>query len=111
METALVLPIVVLVVLVVLQAVLLARDQVLVVHAARTAARAVAVEGQPAAASRVVAAQGFGSRARTSVAGQVRPGGLAQVAVELDPVRVPIIGRSLGGLRLRERFAVIVEGP
>ena len=110
-EAALVLPVVAVVLLVVVQAVLIARDQIVVVHAARVAARAVAVEGRSTSAARSVAAQGLGDRARVSVSGRLQPGGTAVVVVELDPVRVPVVGRGLGGLRLRQRFAVLVEGP
>jgi hypothetical protein len=31
--------------------------------------------------------------------------------VTVDPTRVPVVGRGLGGLRLRERLTVLVEGP
>jgi Flp pilus assembly protein TadG len=62
-ELALSLPVVVVLLLVVVQAGLLVRDQVLVVHAAREAARAAAVEprpGSPAAAARRAAIAGSG---------------------------------------------------
>jgi hypothetical protein len=109
-ETALVLPVLVVVALVVLQAGLLARDQLVTIHVARTAARAAAVGGVPAAVS-VVARSGVGSRSSVGVAGDVRPGGLATVTVTVDPTRVPVVGRGLGGLRLRERLTVLIEGP
>lgn len=104
------LPVVVVLALVVVQAGLLARDQLVAVHTARTAARSVAVSGGSGAA-RAVSAAGLAGRARVEVSGDARPGGLATVTVSLDPVRVPVIGRGLGGLRLRERMTVLVEGP
>ena len=109
-EAALVLPVLVVVALVVLQAGVLARDQLVTIHVARTAARAAAVGGVPAAVS-VVAGTGNGSRSSVGVAGDVRPGGLATVTVTVDPTRVPVVGRGLGGLRLRERLTVLIEGP
>jgi len=109
-EAALVLPVLIVLALVVVQAGLLARDQLVAVQTARTAARSVAVSG-PAGADRVLAAAGLAGRARVGVSGDTRPGGLATVTVTLDPVRVPVVGRGLGGLRLRERMTVLVEGP
>ena len=104
------LPVLVVVALLVLQAGLLARDQVVAVHLARTAARAVAVAG-PSGAAAAAARSGLGRRVSVSVGGEARPGGLATVTVALDPVRVPVVGRGLGGLRLQERLTVLVEGP
>jgi Flp pilus assembly protein TadG len=55
-ELALVLPLVALLLLVVVQVALVARDQVLVVHAAREGARAAAVDPSPGAARRAAVA-------------------------------------------------------
>ena len=110
-ETALVLPVVAVVALVVVQAGLLARDEVLTVAAARTAARAVTVEPSAAAAQRALVAAGLGDRASVDVTGASRPGALATVTVELEPATVPIVGRAFTGRRLRERLTVLVEGP
>lgn len=110
-ELALVLPVVVVMLLLVVQAGLLVRDQVLAVHAARAGARAVAVDPRAAAAERAVGAMGLGGRARVEVAGDLVPGGVATVTVEVDPQRVPVVGRALGGLRLSERMAALVEEP
>lgn len=110
-EVALVLPVVAVMVLLVVQAGLLVRDQVLAVHAARAGARAVAVDPRAEAAERAVSAAGLGSRARVRLTGELAPGGIATVTVAVDPVRVPVVGRALGGLRLSERMAALVEEP
>lgn len=110
-ETALVLPVVVVLVLVVLQAGLLVRDRVTAVHAARAAARAVAVEPDVGEAERVVAELGLASRAEVRLGGELRPGGLATVTVVLRPVAVPVVGVAVGGMRLSERMTARVEGP
>ena len=109
-ETALVLPVVVVVALIVVQAGLLARDQVLAVGAARIAARAVTVEPTADAARRALGAAGLADRVAVEVRGATRPGGLATVTVELEAATVPVVGRALAGRRLRERLTVLVEG-
>ncbi len=110
-EVALVLPVVVVMALLVVQTGLLVRDQVLAVHAARAAARAVAVAPRTGVAESAVRATGLGSRARVRLDGDLTPGGIASVTVVVDPVRVPVVGRALGGLRLSERMAALVEEP
>jgi len=109
-ETALVLPVVVVLVLVVVQVGLVVRDSVLVIHAARSAARAVAVHPDLAAAQEAL---GDVDRDRFSVAlgGDVAPGGLASVTVRARPARVPLVGAAVSGLRLEQRLVVRVEGP
>ena len=109
-ETALVLPAIAVIALVVVQAGLLARDQVLAVSAARAAARAVTIEPSDASARSALVAAGLGDRATVAVTGATRPGGLATVTVELEVATVPVVGRALAGRRLRERLTVLVEG-
>jgi hypothetical protein len=109
-ETALVIPVVVVLVLTVLQAGLLVRDRLLVVHAARGAARAVAVHGSAGSATAGLADVDR-SRFSVAVGGDLRPGGLASVTVRARPVRVPLVGLALGSVRLEERLVVRVEGP
>jgi hypothetical protein len=109
-ETALVLPVVVVLVLVVLQVGLLVRDQITAVHAARAAARAVAVRPETAAAQQVVAELGLSERAEVRLSGEPRPGGLATVTVVLRPVAVPVVGAAMRDVRLSERMTVRVEG-
>ncbi len=108
-ELALVLPAVVTVLLLVVQVGLLVRDRVLTVHAARSAARAVAVEPSASAARRAVA--GSGVDVRIALGGELRPGGLATVTVTGRPTSLPIVGVVLAGVELRERLVVRVEGP
>ena len=109
-ELALVLPVVATCLLLVLQVGLLARDRVLTVHAARAAARAVAVDPTVPAA-RAAVGNLDDDRFRVRVGGDVAPGGLAVVTVSTRPTAVPIVGRLLGGMELRERLTVRVEGP
>lgn len=83
-ELALLLPVVVVLLLAVLQVGLVARDVVLVTHAAREAARAAAVDGEPGAARRAaVAASG------------------------LDPDRIQVRVDTLGGEPPRARVLVV----
>lgn len=110
-ELALVLPAVTLLLVLVLQVGLLARDRVAAVAAARVAARAVIVEPSEGAARRALWDHGGpGAGAGVTVGGQLRPGGLARVTVEMEPTRLPLTGRFLGGLVLREQLTVLVEG-
>lgn len=109
-ELALVLPVVLMVLLVVVQVGLLARDRLVVVHATRAAARAVIVEPTTSAATTALRRQGVHGSARVHVAGQLHAGGLATVEVEMAPTRLPLVGRALAGVTLRESLTVHVEG-
>ena len=109
-ELALALPVVVMLLLVVVQAGVAVRDRLVVLHAARTAARAVIVEPTPAAAAAALDRVGTGSRARVALAGELRPGGLATVTVTMAPTRVPVVGRVVAGGSVVERLTVLVEG-
>ena len=113
-ELVLVLPVVVLLLLLVVQVGLIARAQVLVVHAAREGARAAAVEGsQHAAASASRSAPGLrSSRVAVEAAIDASPGGLARVEVTYRaPTDVPLVGVLLGDPVLRAEVTMLVEGP
>ena len=111
-ELALVLPLVVLLLLALVQLGLVVRDQILVVHAAREAARAAAVEAAPDAASSA-AADGSGlpaSRLHVDVTGRAGPGSRVAVAVSYRaPTDVPLVGAALGDVTLRGRATMRVE--
>ena len=107
-ELALALPLVALLLLAVVQTALVVRDQVLVVHAAREAARAAAVDAEPAAA-RAAALAGSGlAPSRLSV--QVRRGTRADVVITYrSPTVLPLVGPLLPDLSLRAKAAMRVE--
>jgi Flp pilus assembly protein TadG len=111
-ETALVLPLVVLFLLAVVQVGLVVRAQVLVTHAAREAARAAAVDPDPAAAGR--AADGATSldpdRLQVDVTG--RDGRGSQVRVEVRyraATDVPIVGVLVGDVVIEADATMRVE--
>ena len=110
-ELALLLPVLVLLLLLAVQAALLARDRVLAVHAARVAGRAVIVDPHERAARAALQRQG-GRAAAASVElrGDRQPGGIVTVVVAVPPTRVPIVGRVIGPSALMERLSVLVEG-
>ncbi|HPU38544.1 MAG TPA: TadE/TadG family type IV pilus assembly protein [Microthrixaceae bacterium] len=110
-ELALVLPVVMIVLVLVIQLGLLARDRVLTVHAARTAARSVAVDPSGAAARAALDRLDGPGRFTMTIGGDTSPGGIATVTVTGRPSTVPIVGGLLGSIELRERFSVRVEGP
>ena len=108
-ELALVLPLALLLVLVVVQAGLLVRDQVLVVHAAREAARAAAV-GEDDAQVRA-AADGAGpldaDRLRVDISGSTQSGAPVQVVVRYRSVTdVPLVGVLLPDVELTARASM-----
>lgn len=106
------LPVVIMVLLLVLQVALLARDRLAVVHSTRAVARTVIVEPSADAAARSLRAQGgVAASGRVAVSGSLRPGGLATVTVTMPATRVPIIGRVVAGVTVQERLTVYVEGP
>ena len=111
-ELALVLPLVAGLLLLVVQVGLLARDQILVVHAAREAARAAAVDPDPDAASRAASASGTLLAHRTSVRVLARdgPGGQVRVVVRyLAPTALPLVGSLLGDVPLEGAATMRVE--
>ena len=99
------------VVLVLVQVGLLVRDHILVVHAAREAARAAAVDPTAEAAAAAVAATGLDpSRVEVTAEGSRVTGGLLQVTVRYRPEpAVPIVGRLFPDSAIEEKFTVRVE--
>lgn len=111
-ELALVLPLVVLLLLMLIQGGLLVRDQILATHAAREAARAAAVDVDPAAGRRAAQAAGplDPSRLRVRVVHRGGPGSRLLVHVAYDsPTHLPLVGRFLGDVRLRASASMRVE--
>jgi Flp pilus assembly protein TadG len=111
-ELALVLPLVVLVLLLVVQVGLVVRDQVLVVHAAREAARQAAVD--PAAdGPKQAAIAGSGldpERLDVVVSGRGGAGSRVKVAVRYRaPLEVPLVGPALGDITLEAEATMRVE--
>lgn len=113
-ELALLLPVVVIALLAVLQFGLVARDVILVTHAAREAARAAAVDPAPTAArAAAVASSGLdGERMDLDLAGRAGTG--SRVRVEMTyrvPTDVPIFGALMGDRTVRSSATMRVEGP
>ncbi|QXC60098.1 pilus assembly protein [Aquihabitans sp. G128] len=111
-ELALALPVVVLALLLVVQVALVARAQLLVVHAAREGARAAAVDPDPGAAARAARATP-GLRAgdlRVEVAGRGGEGSRVRVTVRYR-VRtdVPLVGGLLGDPTVSATVTMRVE--
>jgi hypothetical protein len=111
-EVALVLPLVALLALMLVQVALVVRDQVLVVHAAREAAREAAVQADPAAARRA-ALEGSGLRpsgvdVRTGPRGA--PGSRVRVEVRYrSATEVPLVGAMVGDVTLTGSASMRVE--
>ena len=111
-ELALALPLLAVLALVLLQVALVVRDQVLVTHAAREAAREAAVTSEPGAARRaaVAGAQLDPSRLEVRMGRRGRPGSRVEVTVRYDaPTRVPLVGALVGDVQLRANAAMRVE--
>lgn len=111
-ELALVLPLVFLLLLALLQVGVLVRDQVLLTHAAREAAREAAVSDSPAGPARA-AALGAGLDPRRLKVEVHRPRGASdRVEVRLTyraPSAVVLVGQVLGDVTLHARAAMRVE--
>jgi len=98
-EVALLLPLLALLLLAVVQVGLVVRDQVLVTHAAREAARAAAVDPQVAVAREgaVAAARLDPDRLSVELSGSTEPGGRLTVTVRYRaPTAVPLAGALIG---------------
>jgi len=109
-ELALVLPLVATLALVVVQVAVLARDQLLVVHAARVAAREAAVDISPMAAQEAAVRSAPALKAaRVSTETSHEGGEPTMVIVSVSyraPTAVPIVGRLLPDIRLKAKAAM-----
>jgi Flp pilus assembly protein TadG len=113
-ELALVLPLLALLLLAVVQVVLVARDQILVVHAARAGARHAAVDGDASAVRRAVHDAGAGgldaSRLTVEVSPVGRAGPLVTATVRYRaPTDVPLVGPLLPDVPLLARASMASE--
>jgi Flp pilus assembly protein TadG len=111
-ELALCLPLVAALALVLLQVTLVVRDQVLLTHAAREAAREAAVSADAAAARRAAAAGAHldPDRLAVVVRGRGRPGSRVTVVVRYrSPTAVPLVGSLVGDVHLSSTATMRVE--
>jgi hypothetical protein len=111
-ELALVLPLVVGLLLAIVQAGVLARDQILVTHAAREAVRAAAVDDDPAAAPRAAEQAGplAADRLDTDVVERGEVGGRVRVVVRYRaPTRIPLVGAFVDDVVLDAAATMRVE--
>ena len=112
-ELALVLPLVMMVLLAVVQVGLLVRDQILVVHAAREAAREAAVDPSPDAPKRAAVASSTLAESRLTVTSSGRGAAGSRVRVDVAyraPTAVPLLGAAVGDFTLRASATMRVEG-
>ena len=112
-ELALALPLVVLLLLGVVQLGLLVADQILVVHAAREAAREAAVDASPDAPRRAAVASSTLTESRMTVTSSGRGPAGSRVRVEVAyraPTVVPLLGAAVGDVTLRASATMRVEG-
>lgn len=111
-EVALVLPLIVLLLLAVVQVTLVARDQILVVHAARAAAREAAVGSPPARVRQVAVASAGGGLQSGRLTVDTHDGDTVTVRVEYRaPTEVPLVGALLPDVAVRANAAMRQETP
>ncbi len=111
-EVALVLPVVVLLLLLVVQVAVVARSQLLVVHAAREGARAAAVDPEPGVATSAARATPGLRPDRMDVRTSAREGTGPMVRVTVryrEPTDVPLLGALLADVALEATVAMRVE--
>ena len=111
-ELALILPLVALLLLALVQAAVVARDQVLVAHAAREAVRAAAVDPDVDAARRAAEQAGplAPDRLGVEVTGRDGVGSRVRVVVRYTvPTRLPLVGRALDDVTLTASATMRVE--
>ena len=111
-ELALLLPLVALLLLAVLQVGLVAKDVVLVPHAARAAARAAATDPHPDAARLAAEASGAldPDHLSVTVADRGEPGSRLRASVTYRaPTSVPLIGSMVGDISLTRTVTMRVE--
>ncbi len=111
-ELALALPLLALLALALLQVALVARDQVLLTHAAREAARESSVSADRGAARRGALSGSRLDADRLVVTSAGRGGVGSRVTATLtyrSPTDVPLVGRLVGDVRLRASVTMRVE--
>lgn len=111
-ELALALPLLAFLALALLQVALLVRDQVLLTHAAREAAREAAVSGDPATVRRAAldGARLRDDRLEVALRGRGQPGSRVTVTLRYAaPTDVPLLGPLLGDVGLGAKAAMRVE--
>jgi TadE-like protein len=111
-ELAMVLPLVAGLLLAIMQAAVLARDQILVTHAAREAVRAAAVDDDPAAARRAAEQAGplVADRLDADVVERGEVGGRVRVVLRYRaPTRVPLVGAFIDDVVLDAAATMRVE--
>ena len=111
-ELALVLPLIALLLLALVQAGLVVRDQILVVHGAREAAREAAVDPAADAPARAAEASSALDRARLNVEASGRGEAGSRVKVHVSyrsPTDVPLVGAALPDLTLEAAATMRVE--
>jgi len=111
-ELALLLPLVALLLLLVVQIAVIARDQVLVQHAAREAARGAAVGPDPDSADRRAATAAGGlDGSRLDVRTSVVDGRVIVSVTFREPTDLPLIGLALPDVDLRAGATMQREEP
>ncbi len=113
-ELALVLPLVMTLLLGLVQVALVVRDQLLVAHAAREAARAAAVDSTPEAAGEAAMASAplIQNRLAVTADGSGATEGRVRVTVRyLSPTVVPLVGSMVGDVSLSSSVTMRVEHP
>ena len=110
-ELVLVLPLLLVVALAALQVVLVARDQVLVVHAAREGARQAAVSADDASVRRRAAGATALEPERLTVGTTRRGDAVTVSATYRSPTRVPLVGAMVGDVRLAASVTMRDERP
>ncbi len=111
-ELALLLPLVALLLIAMVQVAVVARDQVLVAHAAREAVRAAAVDDDVDAARRAAERAGplATDRLEVEVSGRDGVGSRVRVVVRYRvPLRLPLIGGSVSDVELSSQATMRVE--
>jgi len=111
-ELVLALPVLALLLLLIVQVGLVVRDQVLLVHAAREAAREAAVASDRNAARRGALAGARLEPGRLTVETEGRKGPGSRVTVRLSyrsPTEVPLVGALLGDVHLSATATMRVE--
>lgn len=111
-ELALALPLLAFLALALLQVALLVRDQVLLTHAAREAAREAAVSADHESVRRAAlgGARLDGDRLEMDLRGRGRAGSRVRVTLRYAaPTEVPLLGPLLGDVDLRAKAAMRVE--